>query len=48
MRSTGDVLAELIGVASVEVASVPDERLRSEVLELVRAVNVVQAAVGGV
>src|SRR6185369_10049762 len=44
MRSTGDVLAELVGVASVGVASVPDERLRAEVLDLLRAVNVVQAA----
>ena len=44
MRSTGDVLAELIGVASVDVASVSDERLRAEILDLVRAVNVVQTA----
>jgi hypothetical protein len=44
MRSTGDVLDVLGEVAAVEVVSLPDVRLRQEILDLLRVVNVAQAA----
>jgi hypothetical protein len=46
MRSTGDVLAALREVAAVDVASLADARVRAEVLDLVRVVNLAQVALG--
>src|SRR3954469_16800557 len=44
MRSTGEVVQALTDLASVDVAGVPDQQNRNEMLGLVRAVNLAHAA----
>src|SRR3954470_19595231 len=44
MRSTEDVVQALTDLASVDAAGLPDEQVRNEMLDLVRAVNLAHTA----
>src|SRR3954470_15764111 len=44
MRSTGDVVQALTDLASLDAAGLPDEQVRTDLLNLVRAVNLAHTA----